>query len=236
MRRSAVRGLLGFLFAVALATVPASAESSGRTEGWLGVSLVPVRADGDPNGAPVRGALAQGIVEGSPAERAGVRSRDVIVSIDGQPVTSPSDVVERIRSLEPGSWVSLLVERGGRERSLDVRLLPRPDGTERLAMVRGYIGADAIDLPASLREHFGAPSDAGVLISAIAPGSPAERAGLSIGDVVYEADGEPVRSMGGFARLVAGSGVGNEIEIRLARSGARIVIEVSVEKAPERGD
>ncbi len=197
---------------------------------------MPVPAPEGKTETPVPGVLVRGVVDGSPAERAGLRSRDVVLTIDGTAVATPADLVSRIQALEPGAWSLLHVRRARRELDLDVRLASRPADLASLPMVAGNIGAVAIDLPAALREHFGAPREAGVMISAIDPGSTAEAAGLDLGDVVFEADGEPVRSAGAFLYLVRESGVGNDLELRVMRNGALITIGVTVEKAPKRGD
>jgi serine protease Do len=229
--------VLGFAFLAALAAcharVIAADAEEGRPQGWLGASLAPVQTPRQSSETPLPGVLVQGVVEGGPAERAGLRSRDVILSIDGSAVATPSEVVSSIQKLDPDSWVTLRLRRGKRELNLDARLRTRPKDVGVLSMVEGYIGARAIDLPPDLREHFGAPRDAGVMISSIVAGSPAEASGLSLGDVVFEADGEPVRSMSGFASRVSGSGVGNDLALRVMRGGAEITLEVPVEKAPK---
>jgi serine protease Do len=101
-------------------------------------------------------------------------------------------------------------------------------------MLEGYVGAEAIDLTPELREHFGAPHDAGVMISKVADGSPAAIAGLFLGDVVFEVDGEPIRSGQALRAAFSGGGVDNRIEVRLIRDGAEITVEPLVTTRPER--
>ncbi len=96
----------------------------------------------------------------------------------------------------------------------------------------GWIGLEAIDLPETLREHFGAPADAGVMISHVEPGSPAESAGFALGDVLYEIDGNPVRSAGALRARLQGGGVGNDCEFVAARDGLVIEFETRIEEKP----
>jgi S1-C subfamily serine protease len=91
----------------------------------------------------------------------------------------------------------------------------------------------SIDLPPALREHFGAPAEAGVMISHVEAASPAEAAGFELGDVVFEVDGEQVRSTSELDQRVAGAGVGNDVEFQVARAGARLVLEARIEAAAE---
>jgi serine protease Do len=178
------------------------------------------------------GVLVGGVVEGSPADDARLRSKDSIVAVDGMPVSDASELMARLRDVGPGSLVTLSVKRSGRDLELRTVLGTRPEKTGRWKIVRGWIGIDAIELPASLREHFGAPEDAGVLVSLVVPGSPAERSGIQVGDVVYEVDGERVTSVEALSQLVSGSGVENVIDVVLARDGARIVVGPQIERAP----
>lgn len=199
-------------------------------QGWLGASLAPV----EDAAQDVSGVLVSQIVEGSPAEKAGLRGRDVIVGIDGMNVTTPGELIERIRRLPPDSWIGLRILRRGAERQVDVRLGERPAEGGPLKLVRGWIGVRTIDLPPSLRVHFGAREEAGIMVSDLVPGGPAEAGGLELGDVIYEVDGQPVTGPADLFRLVSQSGVGNPVEVAVGRDGAPLTLEIVVAKAPLR--
>jgi serine protease Do len=227
---------LPLLLLVALLVFSGSLASAQERpqQAWLGVLLDRAAdAAGDDDPALPRGAVVRRIIEGSPADDAGLRARDRIVQVDGVAVNSGGELISLVRGMAPDTWVSIAYTRKGRERNASVRLSSRPRSVRGLRVREGWIGASAIELPASLREHFGAPSEAGVMISNVEPGSPAEVAGLSLGDVVHEVEGETVASTGEFERLVQGGGVGNELEITLARNGAEITVEATVSLQPE---
>ena len=160
--------------------------------GWLGVSLgsdLPdptIGAQKDSEGVKVIGVL-----RGSPAQKSGLRTRDRILSVDGKPVATPQDVIAIISALSPGSSLSLAVSRKGQERLLTPSLETRPPDTTLMRLFDGWIGVESIELPPALREHFGAPATAGVMVASVKAGGPAEAAGISVGDVVFEVDGEP---------------------------------------------
>lgn len=227
--------------ALVLTTLPfvswaASPPEPPPVRGWLGAYLdgaPPVSASEGAPAKPVAGVGVGGIVEGSPAEEAGLRASDRILAIDGKGVRTAEETIAAVRGLSPESWVSLSIERRGDPLELKVRLGNAPSDASRLKLARGWIGAETIDLPPSLREYFGAPEDRGVMVSAVAEGSPAESAGLDIGDVIYEIGDSPVRSAGELPFLVSGSGIGNKIEIEIARSGKAITLESVVAKEPE---
>jgi serine protease Do len=206
----------------------ALAEEPATAQGWLGVFL---GAPGNDEGTDLRGVRVRGIVDGSPADGR-LRGSDRIVAVDGLAVSSPEELTTRLRGIDPGSSVSLTVVRRGKEMEVGVRLATRPERTDSLRPVAGWIGVEAIALPPSLRAHFGAPEASGILVSAVAEGGPADAAGIRVGDVVYEASGVPITSLGALFRAVTEAGVDNPVEIALARDGARIVVEPRVQRKP----
>lgn len=229
LRNTLTRALSIGVFCCIAAAVTA-AEPTGQS-GWLGVMLgsadrPTTDSEVDARGGSVR---VTGIVRDSPADRAGMRGGDRILTIDGRPIDSPGEVIAAITAYEPGSWIPFTVARGRAERDLRVRLDGRPDDLRKLDMIRGWIGVSAIDLPRALLGHFGAPDEAGAMISGIVPGSPAFVAGLELGDVVYEVDGEPVGSSRDLVRRIASCGVGNRVELAVARAGLPLLLEALVE-------
>jgi len=204
--------------------------------GWLGVVLGNPRAQlEDTSGKPApRGVPIAGVVENGPAAKAGLRAQDRIVAVDAVAVSSPRELQATVRAMEPGRWVSLTVERGDDELSLDARLTEHPTKSEGLRIRLAWIGVEAINLPESLRLHFGAPEDAGVMISAVETAGPADAAGLEVGDVVYEAGGMPVASTDELRRIVMAGGVGNTMEIVLSRYGAEITVEALLAQRPPK--
>ncbi|HEV7516901.1 MAG TPA: PDZ domain-containing protein [Thermoanaerobaculia bacterium] len=99
----------------------------------------------------------------------------------------------------------VLVDDQGKSTTLDtVKRLPG-----------GYLGVGLLDLTPELRTHFGVPEDAGVLVSKVEPGSPAEKAGIKVGDILTGIDGKP-----------AGSSFDVRHRIRSAEEGAQPTLEI----------
>jgi serine protease Do len=224
-RRTVLRLLATWALPAAVAVAPAAMASDGA---WIGIRMSGESADG--------GVRIGGVIRDSPAAAAGLRARDVIVAFDGEPVSDPSQLVRAVQERGAGAWVPLTVRRGEDEVVTRVRLTARPERPEEAPVVRGWIGAEALDIPASLREHFGAPPDKGAIVYAVAPGSPAEAAGLRVGDVVYEIDGAPVVTAIALQFFVAGGGVGNPVELSVARDGVRFPLEAVVADEPDAPD
>ena len=215
-------GLVAFSGLDAVQAQQRTSPASGT--GWMGVML---------GEAPSSGVLISRVLEGGPAMKSGLRAGDIIVEVDGIKVESTAGLINAVSGLDAGSWISMKVDRKGKKRELKIRLDGRPENLRSLKYREGYIGVDAIDIPEALRKHFGAPEDAGVMVSEVKEGDPAYIAGLELGDVIYEINGTTVRSAGHLLSLIGGGGVENGLEIRLMRNGLEIALEATVIDTPE---
>lgn len=230
MHRSTRLVLTILVATVLLATLaPLAAQERREQSAWMGVMLGRPDAAADADGVPLLYVVAD-----SPAAEAGLRARDRLTAVNGVPISASRDLMDQLRKEAPGNWIPLTVMRGDDELDMRIRLGERPEDTGNLKKRRGWVGLAGIDLPPTLRDHFGAPEDAGVMISDVEPGSPAEAAGLRVGDVVYEIDGRPVRSLNAFHMYITTGGVGNTLVMLAARNGAEIEVETLVDDTPEQ--
>src|SRR6185436_11016626 len=104
-------------------------RARGRvSRGYIGVHLRDVDADLQRSlGLSIRqGALVQDVTEGSPADRAGVRPYDVILSFDDQPIVNDDQLIGQISGRSPGTMARVRVLRDGREQTMTVKLAERP--------------------------------------------------------------------------------------------------------------
>jgi membrane-associated protease RseP (regulator of RpoE activity) len=94
----------------------------------------------------------------------------------------------------------------------------------------GFIGVGLIDLTAELRDYFGVKGESGVLVSKVQEGSPAEKAGLKVGDVITAVDGEAVKSSWDVSGKVRKLDEGEQAAIEVVRGGRSQTVQVTVEK------
>jgi S1-C subfamily serine protease len=115
----------------------------------------------------------------------------------------------------------LAIPRGTLERTVTQLLA---DGRIR----RGFlgIGSHPVRLPAAIREQLG--QRAGVIVVAVEPGSPAERGGLFLGDVLVTIDGAPIRHPGEVAERLGPASVGTTLKLRVLRGGVLQDLSVAV--------
>ncbi len=198
--------------------------------GWLGVMLGEAEPSDDDSAAGVR---VRRVLQDGPGMKGGLRAGDIIKEVEGVLVDSAGDLIRTISGMDTGSWITMKIHRRGKSREIRARLDGRPENTSGLKYREGYAGIQAIDLPETLQAHFGAPERSGVMVSEVDDGSPGHVSGLEPGDVVFEVDGEQVRSSGQLRELLGGAGVGNTLEIRAMRSGLAIVVECEVIELPD---
>jgi membrane-associated protease RseP (regulator of RpoE activity) len=101
---------------------------------------------------------------------------------------------------------------------------------ENLRFRRGFLGVGLVDLTPELRAHFGAPEGAGVLVSRVEPGSPAEKAGLAVGDVITSIDGKEVKSSWDLQGRVRRTEGNNVLPLEVWRGGKVQTLTATIEE------
>lgn len=105
-----------------------------------------------------------------------------------------------------------------------------PQLREGKKVTRGYLGVNAQQVTADLAKSFGLEEAEGALVSEVYKGSPAEKSGVKVGDIILEFDGNPVHEVSELPRLVAGTKIGKSVHIKLLREGKKIDKTVTVGK------
>jgi membrane-associated protease RseP (regulator of RpoE activity) len=98
----------------------------------------------------------------------------------------------------------------------------------------GYLGVHLLEITPALREHFGAPRDAGVLVAEVEPGSPAAKAGLQVGDVLTRVDGDRVESSRELSRLVRRKKNGETVKVEVQRNKSSRTLTATIEERKRR--
>ncbi len=141
----------------------------------------------------------------SPAARAGLKTGDVIVAVDGHAVDDPNAFDYRFATRPLGGRAELGLMRSGREAKLAVLLETAPDLPRDETVIRGrspFVGAKVANLGPLLAEELRLDMSAdGVVILDVADGSPAQSVGLRRGDVVVSINDEKVGKTRDLTRL-----------------------------------
>lgn len=99
---------------------------------------------------------------------------------------------------------------------------------------RGFIGVTLVEITPELRAHYGAPKEAGVVVSGVEADTPAGRAGIQVGDVITSVDGKRARWTGDVSRAVRQKKAGETVEVEVVRDRAPRKVTVTVEERKGR--
>jgi serine protease Do len=189
-------GSVGLAFAVPASTVQTVVDqlmSEGKvSRGYLGVQIQPLTkelAEGLGLAAD-KGALVAGAQDGTPAQKAGLKSGDVIVAVNGEKVADARELTRRIGAMKPGSRAEVTYLRDGRERTATVELAAQPG--EKQASLEPSRGADDGLPKLGLQLAPAKDGEEGVVVAGVDPDGPAAQKGITDGDVILEVGGEPV--------------------------------------------
>jgi serine protease Do len=177
---------------------------------WIGVGFQPLTSElANELGVGERGgALVNEIVPGGPGAAAGLEPGDVVQSIDGTPIHEARELSRDVLRQTIGSEVRLQVLRGGRTRDVRVRTAERPEASEASTPPpppdheEGF-GVAWLGLTPEIARELRHEGTQGVVVARVLPGSAADRAGLSQGDIVVEADRNAVGSPAEVERALA---------------------------------
>ena len=221
-------------------------RAKGRvSRGYIGVAL----RDVDPDlqrSLGLRssdGALVQDVTPGAPGQRAGIHTYDLIVAVDGRPVTGNDQLIQLIAARQPGTTATVQIVRDGRALSLPVKLAERPDRERRPAnsgesrplptiQRRQDLGLSVREIDGESARRFRLPDGTrGVIVSRVEPMSPAFDADVERGHILLEINRRPIRSIADFRRLTGGARSGDVLTLYLYKpeEDQRALLTVRIE-------
>jgi len=204
-------------------------ETGTVTRGWLGLQHTDITPDVaeayevDPN---LTGTLVVRVFPGDPAATAGFQEGDIIVQVGEATIEDSDDLNREIGLLSAGTTVDIIVLRAGESVTLSPTLGTRPSEAELLnyqgsapPSAEEFAGITVKPLTQVVANQLGLNSTDGVVIMSVAPGSAAETAGLSEGDVILEIDHEGVSSVEDWETAVSALGEDAEVTLTIFRAG-----------------
>jgi serine protease Do len=184
-------------------------EKGEVERGWLGVALQAIDYDlaeklklEEP-----RGALIREVYKGMPAEKAGIRRRDVIVELDNIVIRDSNHLMHVVAAAGVGKTVEVTVIRNGKEKVLRVKLEKRTQEVLTRLSGRGgpvmpdadstaaFAGIQAQDLTNELAAQYGYEGESGVIVAAVERRSPAARAQIGVGTLIQEIEGVEISNL-----------------------------------------
>jgi serine protease Do len=224
----------------------------GEEHGYLGVTLEELtEAERNELQFQGQGIMIGEVLEDSPAEEAGLREDDIIYHFNGRDVTGEQTLREMIADTKPGDKVSVGVFRKGEMKDFTVTMgssreamrsmmggMQRP--LRRMMMMemadrgRTWLGVEVLPLSEQLRDYFKVKADHGVLISSIEAQSPAQKAGLKAGDVIFKVESEDIDRRADIISALRDKNPGDMVSIEVVRGGRIKTLSAQVVEIPEK--
>jgi serine protease Do len=249
-------------------------ETGKVSRGWVGVSI----SENEQGQVEI-----MEVEKESPAELAGLKEGDILLTIDGKKISDSPMFVSEVRSRKPGQDVKLGLERDGKKIEAKVKLGEYPEAEAKRALElrfprlfpalpekpaqpekpgqperapggrfdiyslprtpqawpawakRKYIGVYLESINKDLLDFFGVKEDNGLLVNQVTKDSPAEKAGLKVGDVIVRADGKKLTSISDLSAAVQNKKKGDKVKLDLVRDKKSLSLEVEVSEEESPG-
>ncbi len=186
--------------------------------GYLGVRIQPINEDfAEALGIPENsGEFIQMVQEGEAADNAGLKEGDVVVSVDGDPITRDQSLSYLVANISPGTTIPIEFIRDGESRTVNVTVGRRPSEDELMAqqfnmdeeepqdvpseksssLIEEALGVQIVEMNMQYARQLGVDAeDGGVIIARVDPNADAAQKGLTRGTIIYSANYETVNSI-----------------------------------------
>lgn len=190
------------------------------------------------------GALVSGTIPGSSAEKAGLRSEDIILEIAGNPIRDVNGLRNTVSLLKPRETVDIRIFRDGKVKIITAEIGERPRAAESSTLEKnpeqpvsetggthdntGSLGANV--KPLSERELRKLGIYAGIRVASVQEGTPASEMGLSGEDVILDVNGEPVKSPQDLKAQVKKAAAGGVVRFKIMRGRNVIFLATSIKE------
>jgi serine protease Do len=219
VRASLARARAAVVVVVMLALVAAPSMVAAAQWAWLGVRIRDL-SEQEMNEISSRHGLREGfgvfiveVMDGTPAQTAGLKTGDLVVAFEERPVTESRMLQRLIAGSQPGRDVRLTVLRAEGRRRLDVRLatMPRAVVGERIGAEFGFV----------VRDPEPGASTA-LAVSVVVPKSSADRGGLKVGDVILQINDLAVVTRDALREALADLGLETPLRLTVRRGDDRV--------------
>jgi serine protease Do len=224
---------IGFAIPVNMAKglIPQLKEKGKVVRGWLGIVIQKVTPDLAKSFGlrETEGALVADVVEGSPADKAGIKRGDIIIEVDGEKIDEINKLSRFVATLNVGKEAKIKIIRDGKESTLKVIIgeFPEKEIVASKGEVREKLGMVVQNLTPDIARQFGYIGEKGVLVTDVVAGSPADEAGIKQGDLIKEINRNPVKDLRNYmAILNRVKGDNLLLLIRRADSALYVVLKI----------
>jgi Do/DeqQ family serine protease len=202
--------------------------------GWLGVSvqdLTPELAKSFGVPSNTKGALIAEVVQGGPADKAGLQKGDIVIAYQGKEIKDSSTLRNEVAATTIGQVAQISVLRKGKREEFKVTIGNLADSAKLLSVsAKERLGGEFRTVTPKEAERYGLDSGQGVVVTEVDPKGPIGQAGFEKGDIILEINGQQIDGLDGLIGTVSQLKTGQKISVLALdhRTGNTGYIEVVV--------
>jgi serine protease Do len=199
------------------------------TRGWLGVGIQNLSAEVATyfGVEDKKGALVMEVFPGDPADKAGIQVKDIIIEVDGRPVSSSRDLTGVIANIGVGDEIDVKVLRKGEAKILTVVIAKRKDNLVAGGIqkeTKSDLGIRVEEITPEIAERFKIKRLKAVFVADVEPGSKGEKAGVAVGDIIMEVNKNSVDTVKEYRSEIQKVEKGGMIQLLIRRSGGSVMV------------
>lgn len=216
-------------------------RAGDKEQGFLGVHIQGISTTLKTQLGLDDGVVVSKVLEGSPAEKAGILKDDIITELNGTTMKKPGTLSRLVGKFEPGKKVNLTIFRSGKKKTVNVELGKKVHKKAHMHkdFMKKYhkfqpnaqMGVKISDLNDDLSGYFGVKSGDGVLILKVNEESAASKAGLKAGDIIVKVNNEAVSSTNLVREIISEFDAGEEVTVDIVRKNSAKSVKVLLEEA-----
>jgi len=215
---------IGFAIPINLAeTIIEELKTKGKiTRGYLGVYLEELTEDMKKalNLSSLEGVLINEVINNSPADKAGIKEGDVIIEFNGKKVTDVQSFRLLVAATPPGQTVKLKLVRDDKEMDLRIKVgeMEAQVVSQRGEKQETQLGLQVVDIDSPEVKEYNLTAKKGVVVISVESNSPAEDAGIQIGDVVIGIGNKEIENISDFRNAVKNLKQGKPLIFQIQRA------------------
>ncbi|MDZ7830856.1 MAG: Do family serine endopeptidase [Desulfobacterales bacterium] len=218
---------IGFAIPISMAKdIVSQLKKTGEvTRGWLGVGIQDLDSELKEYYNVDEGVLVTQVFPGDPADKAGIKPRDVILSVNGQSVDSARELSKVVADLSVGEAAKIKINRKGDIKTIKVDIAKRDEDKIAASMqgepygkAEDELGIEVSNISPNMAERFNLDSRAGVIVVNVAADSKAGQAGIRKGDIIKEINHQPVESVSDYEAIVEEVAKGETLQFYIKRA------------------
>jgi serine protease Do len=221
---------IGFAIPIGMAkAILPDLKAKGRViRGWLGVSVQDISED-IAKSMKLKdrgGALISDVFKEDPADKAGLKSGDIVTEINGKPVKDTHELLLMIAGFHVGNTIKIKIIRDGREMVLPITVAERTERSEMASVLQSgeAFGMTVQEITPEIAKHFGLTINKGLIVVYVQEGTIAEEVGIQPQDIILEVNRVRVATIREYQKTLTKAGKKGSILLLIQRGRARFFV------------